>query len=238
MTIMLRWCLEGFFFNILSTFSAFPFQFVGIRCDGPEFYVLLSLRRNANLRDTLWHGIPLNFVCARVAYGWMSCGCVLQKNMLQKKICTGTNDKLLDYPVTLYSIFLEILCHILSSRIASKWQPELRWKSAQKLKKKILVWLQVLRKKSIDKNKIYQKKTLKNNLILFEVKSHSTEIVSFVIKSKLNVFGLTSQSFVGICAAVLEISKQTQKMRLFFRIEVRGIYNNEVLIFFHETTAE
>ena len=134
--------------------------------------------------------------------------------------------------------FLEILCHILSSRIASKWQPELRWKSAQKLKKKILVWLQVLRKKSIDKNKIYQKKTLKNNLILFEVKSHSTEIVSFVIKSKLNVFGLTSQSFVGICAAVLEISKQTQKMRLFFRIEVRGIYNNEVLIFFHETTAE
>ena len=81
-------------------------------------------------------------------------------------------------------------------------------------------------------------KTLKNNLILFGVKSHSTQIVSFVIKSKLNVFGLTSQSFVGICAAVLEISKQTQKMRLFFRIEVRGIYNNEVLIFFHETTAE
>jgi len=82
---LLRWCLEGFFFNILSTFSAFPFQFVGIHCDGPEFNVLLSLRRNANLRDTLWHGIPLNFVCARVAYGWMSCGCVLQKNMLQKK---------------------------------------------------------------------------------------------------------------------------------------------------------
>ena len=98
----------------------------------------------------------------------------------------------------------------------------------KKLKKKILVWLQVLRKKSIDKNKIYQKKTLKNNLILFEVKSHSTEIVSFVLKSKLNVFGLTSQSFVGICAAVLEISKQTQKMRLFERIEVRGIYNNKV----------
>jgi len=88
------------------------------------------------------------------------------------------------------------------------------------------------------KQNISEKKKSKNNLILFEVKSHSTEIVSFVIKSKLNVFGLTSQSFVGICAAVLEISKQTQKMCLFFRIEVRGIYNNEVLIFFHETTAE
>ena len=44
---------RGFCFNILSTISAFPFQFVGIRCDGQEFYVLLSLRRNANLRDTL-----------------------------------------------------------------------------------------------------------------------------------------------------------------------------------------
>ena len=181
---------------------------------------------------------PIKFrLCSRGIWLDVMRVCASEK-YATKKICTGTNDKLLDYPVTLYSTFLEILCHILSSRIASKWQPELRWKSAQKLKKKILVWLQVLRKKSIDKNKIYQKKTLKNNLILFEVKSHSTEIVSFVIKSKLNVFGLTSQSFVGICAAVLEISKQTQKMRLFFRIEVRGIYNNEVLIFFHETTAE
>jgi len=86
----------------------------------------------------------------------------------------------------------------------------------------------VLREKSIEKNKIYKEKTLKNNLVLLEVKSHSTEIVSFVIKSKPNVFGLTSQSFIGICAAVLEISKQTQKMHLFFRIEVRGINNNEV----------
>ena len=97
----------------------------------------------------------------------------------------------------------------------------------------------MLRKQSSKKNEIYQEKTLKNNLVLFEVKSHSTEIVSFVIQSKLNVFGLSSQSFVGICAAVVEISKQTQKkMRPFFRIENRGIYNNKVLIFFHETTAE
>jgi len=149
-------------------------------------------------------------------------GVCFRKICYKKKICTSTNAKLLDYSVTLYSIFLEILCHILSSRIASKWQPELRWKSAQKLKKKILVWLQVLRKKSIDKNKIYQKKTLKNNLILFEVKSHSTEIVSFVIKSKLNVFGLTSQSFIGICAAVLEISKQTQKCVYFSELKLEA----------------
>ena len=81
-------------------------------------------------------------------------------------------------------------------------------------------------------------KTFKNNFVLFEVKSHLTEIVSFVIKSKLNVFGLTSNSFIGICAAVLEISKQ-QKKHLFFRIEVRGINKRmEFDFFLNETTAE
>ena len=93
-------------------------------------------------------------------------------------------------------------------------------------------------KNPLTKTKYIRKKHLKNNLILFWGQKPLDRNCFFVIKSKLYIFGLTSRSFVGICAAVLEISKQTQKMCLFFRIEVRGIYNNEVLIFFHETTAQ
>ena len=79
---------------------------------------------------------PIKFrLCLRGIWSDVMRVCASEK-YATKKICTGTNDKLLDYPVTLYSIFLEILCHILSFRIASKWQPELRWKSAQKLKGK------------------------------------------------------------------------------------------------------
>ena len=54
--------------------------------------------------------------------------------------------------------------------------------------------------------------------------------VVVVIKSKLDVFGLTPQSIVGICAAILEISKQTQKKSSFFTLKLETPMKFEICL--------
>ena len=83
-----------------------------------------------------------------------------------------------------------------------KWQPELWPNSAQKLKKKTGLIADASKKNS--RKTKYIRKKIKNKIVLYDVKSYSTDIGYFDIKSKLSVFGLTCQSFIRICAAVIE----------------------------------
>ena len=134
-------------------------------------------------QNILSHGILLNFVCACKSYGRMSRGCVVgrfQKNMVYKRQIIGLSCHIV------FQLF-ENLRHSLSSSIPS-----------------ISGLIAGASKKSIVKNKKYQEKTLKITLCYCRSKQLG-RIVSFVIKSKVNIFGLTSQFFIVICAAVLEI---------------------------------
>ena len=111
----------------------------------------------------------------------------------------------MDYPVTLYSNILGSLWHTLSSRIASKMAARTLTKISTEIRKKNLIWLLVLRKNPSIKQK-YKIKTFKNNIELFEVKSHSTEIVSFVIKSKHLWVDFSNYSWITILKYYIGIS--------------------------------